>query len=321
MARKIGGGHKMVGMSLMLKEIRQQPQVLERTLRSELRKIERLQKLIEQRRPRLIVLAARGTSDNAALFGRYLLEITTGIPVSLAAPSIHTLYGAKLDYREALVVGISQSGESTDTNLVVERARTQGALTIGVTNEPGSSLAGLAEHVLHVRAGREKSVAATKTYTGQLLLMYLLASELQAQAHRDDQARRLLGPGHAPEVRVADGRDDAAEIRPVEDVEGVGAEHQIDRAVSPDGELEALLERNVLLEDRRLAELPQVGGNRAEFELAGLHESVGPEPAERRIVRIERGAIDIQPDRIRPAVGLLEAAEEHAVPMVFGAEI
>jgi glucosamine--fructose-6-phosphate aminotransferase (isomerizing) len=165
----------MMGMSLMLREIRQQPQVLERTLRSELKKIERLRKLIEQRRPRMIVLAARGTSDNAALFGRYLLEIATAIPVSLAAPSIHTLYGAKLDYREALVVGISQSGESTDTNLVVERARAQGALTIGVTNEPESSLAGLAEHVLHVRAGREKSVAATKTYTGQLLLMYLLA--------------------------------------------------------------------------------------------------------------------------------------------------
>ena len=81
------------------------------------------------------MLAARGTSDNAAQFGRYLLEITTGIPVSLAAPSIHTLYNARIDYRDALVVAISQSGESTDTNLVLERAREQGALTIGITNE------------------------------------------------------------------------------------------------------------------------------------------------------------------------------------------
>ena len=79
-----------------------------------------------KRRPRLIVLVARGTSDNAALFGRYLLEITTGIPVSLAAPSIATLYDARMDYREALVVAISQSGESTDTNLVLERARRAG---------------------------------------------------------------------------------------------------------------------------------------------------------------------------------------------------
>src|SRR6202451_3822362 len=119
-------------MSHMLDEIRQQPDALERTLASELRRIERFKLRVSKRRPRLIVLAARGTSDNAAQFGRYLLEITTGIPVSLAAPSIHTLYNAVVDFRNALVIGISQSGESTDTNLVIERARAQGALTIGI---------------------------------------------------------------------------------------------------------------------------------------------------------------------------------------------
>jgi glucosamine--fructose-6-phosphate aminotransferase (isomerizing) len=112
------------------------------------------------------------------LFGRYLLEISTGIPVSLAAPSIATLYGARLDYRDTLVVGISQSGESTDTNLVLERARGQGALTLGITNNRASSLARLAEHVFLVRAGKERSVAATKTYTGQVLMLYLLAYAL-----------------------------------------------------------------------------------------------------------------------------------------------
>ena len=111
-------------------------------------------------------VVARGTSDNAAQFGRYLLEITTGIPVSLAAPSILSLYNVDLALRDALVVAISQSGESTDTNLVLERAREQGALTIGITNEAESAMARLAEHVFLVRAGREKSVAATKTYTG-----------------------------------------------------------------------------------------------------------------------------------------------------------
>ena len=100
------------------------------------------------------MLVARGTSDNAALFGRYLLEITTGIPVSLAAPSIATLYERSLDYRDALVVALSQSGESTDTNLVLERARAQGALTLGITNEAESTLARIAEHVFLVRAGR-----------------------------------------------------------------------------------------------------------------------------------------------------------------------
>ena len=134
----------------MLEEIRQQPGALERTLKSELRSAEKLRRRLEKDRPRLIVLAARGTSDNAAQFGRYLLEITTGIPVSLAAPSIFTLYQATLDFRDVLVVAISQSGESTDTNLVLQRAREKGALTVGITNEPESALAKLAEHVLLV---------------------------------------------------------------------------------------------------------------------------------------------------------------------------
>ncbi|MCC6590570.1 MAG: SIS domain-containing protein [Bryobacterales bacterium] len=173
-------------MSLMLDEIRQQPAVLERTLRQELKAVERLKKALANRKPRYILLAARGTSDNAALFGRYLLEITTGIPVSLAAPSIFTLYGATVDCRDALVVAISQSGESTDTNLVLERAKAQGAITVGITNEPESALAQMSEHVFLVRAGREKSVAATKTYTGQLLMLYLLAYALGAPIKIDD---------------------------------------------------------------------------------------------------------------------------------------
>jgi len=173
----------------MLEEIRQQPDALERTLATELRRIERFKQRVAKRRPRLIVLAARGTSDNAAQFGRYLLEITTGIPVSLAAPAIHTLYNARIDYREALVVAISQSGESIDTNLVLSRAREQGALTIGITNEPSSALARLAEHLFLVRAGREKSVAATKTYTGQVLMLYLLAYALGGRIRIDDLKR------------------------------------------------------------------------------------------------------------------------------------
>src|SRR5579864_2702459 len=128
-------------MSKMLDEIREQPAALERSLRGGLRAAARLARAIETRRPKLIVLAARGTSDNAAQFARYLLEITTGIPVSLAAPSVYTLYGANVRLADAMVVAISQSGESTDINLVLERARTQGALTVGITNEPGGALA------------------------------------------------------------------------------------------------------------------------------------------------------------------------------------
>ena len=172
--------------SSMLQEIRQQPAVLERILKTELAAINRLRRLLEKKPPRLIVLVARGTSDNAAQFARYLLEITTGIPVSLAAPSIFTLYHATLDLREALVVAISQSGESTDTDAFLERARTQGARTIGILNEPASRLARMAEHVFQVQAGKERSVAATKTYTGQLLVVYLLAYALGARISLDE---------------------------------------------------------------------------------------------------------------------------------------
>ncbi|MBI4875938.1 MAG: SIS domain-containing protein [Acidobacteria bacterium] len=176
-------------MSKMQDEIRQQPAALERTLRGELRQAERLRARFEKRRPRMIVLAARGTSDNACEFGRYLLEIATGIPVSLAAPSIHTLYETALDYRDLLVVAISQSGESTDTNVVLERARAGGAFTLGIANEASSSMTRLAEAVFLVRAGREQSVAATKTYTGQLMALYLLAWALGARFRREDLAR------------------------------------------------------------------------------------------------------------------------------------
>jgi len=173
-------------MSKMLDEIREQPEALERTLRLGLAPAARLAREIAKNRPKLIVLAARGTSDNAAQLGRYLLEITTGIPVSLAAPSLYTLYGAKIDLKNALVVAISQSGESTDTNQVLERGREQGAVTVGITNEPGSTLAKLAQHVFFVRAKKERSVAATKTYTGQVMLLYLLAHALGAKIRLDD---------------------------------------------------------------------------------------------------------------------------------------
>src|SRR5271163_333032 len=176
-------------MSQMLDEIREQPAALERSLCSGLRAAVRLSRALESRRPKLILLAARGTSDNAAQFARYLLEITTGIPVSLAAPSILTLYGATVRLEHAMVVAISQSGESTDTNVVLERARERGALTVGITNEPRSALARLAEHVFLVRAGRERSVAATKTYTGQLLMCYLLAHALGGRIRLDDLRR------------------------------------------------------------------------------------------------------------------------------------
>jgi len=173
----------------MLEEIRHQPSALAGTLDAARGAVRELRSYLMRREPQLIVLAARGTSDNAAQFGRYLLEITTGIPVSLAAPSVTTLYGAKLRLEKALVVGISQSGESTDINMFLEAANAQGALTVGVTNEGTSTLARLARHSFVLAAGRETSVPATKTYTSQLLAMYLLAHALGAPIELEDLDR------------------------------------------------------------------------------------------------------------------------------------
>ena len=164
----------------MLREIEQQPEALQKTFDQAVGLIEKFKRKMQRRPPRMIVLVARGTSDNAALFGRYLLEMTTGIPVSLAAPSVMTVYKASLDLQGSLVIGISQSGESTDTNLFLEAAREQGALTVGLTNRARSSITRIVEEVFLVRAGRERSVAATKTYTGQMLMLYLLAYALGA---------------------------------------------------------------------------------------------------------------------------------------------
>lgn len=168
----------------MLDEIAEQPAALAATIEGEAGKIERLGSFLRSRDLDLIVLVARGSSDNASLFGRYLLEITTGIPVSLSAPSVHTLYGARLRLDHALVVGVSQSGEGEDINRVLENARAAGAYTLGITNEAGSSMTSLVDETLLTHGGRERSVAATKTFTGQMMLFYMLAAQLADSSKR-----------------------------------------------------------------------------------------------------------------------------------------
>ena len=162
----------------MLQEIAEQPAVLERTIEAEKAKHTALGKFLRGRDIDLIVIVARGSSDNASLFGRYLIEVTAGIPVSLAAPSVYTLYNAKIDLKRAFVIGVSQSGEGVDINQVLSDAKASGAYTLGITNEASSTMASIADETLLIHAGRERSVAATKTYTGQMLHFYMLAREL-----------------------------------------------------------------------------------------------------------------------------------------------
>ena len=190
-------------MSLMLSEIAEQPAALEQTIRREGRRIERFTARLRERGVRLVVLVARGSSDNAALFGRYLIEVATGIPVSLAAPSVYTLYDAKVDLAGALVVGVSQSGEGSDVNLVLERARRAGATTLAITNEHGSPMTGVADETIRTHAGHERSVAATKTYTCQLMAFYLLARGLGWRGRAPDLERIPELAARALEARAA----------------------------------------------------------------------------------------------------------------------
>lgn len=126
----------------------------------------------------MALLVARGSSDHAALYGRYLMEIHLGIPVSLAAPSVLTRYGVRLRYPRCLAIGISQSGAAPDVAEVLAALRQDGHSTLAITNTPGSRITEAAETSLILEAGPERSVAATKTYTTSLLALYELVLSL-----------------------------------------------------------------------------------------------------------------------------------------------
>lgn len=124
--------------------------------------------------PRMVLLVARGTSDHAALYAKYLVEIELGLPAGLVSPSTMTAYGARPDLRDVLMIGISQSGGSPDLVRCLEIGRAGGACTVAVTNNAGSDLAMAADQHVDVLAGPERAVAATKSYTAQLLALHEL---------------------------------------------------------------------------------------------------------------------------------------------------
>ncbi|NPA27014.1 MAG: SIS domain-containing protein [Chloroflexi bacterium] len=160
----------------LYQEIFAQPQVLTTLLLEESERAKAIVQAARDRDIRMIVMAARGSSDNAALYGKYLFGAMVGLPVAMATPSLFTLYQRPPRLAGTLVVGISQSGQSTDIVTVVETAAQQGAMTLAITNDPDSPLAQVAEFVLPLHAGEERSIAATKTYTAQLMALALLAT-------------------------------------------------------------------------------------------------------------------------------------------------
>ncbi|MBC7231774.1 MAG: SIS domain-containing protein [Chloroflexi bacterium] len=179
-------------MSHLYDEIHQQPEVIARLIHEESRTIAHIADSLRQRELRYILIAARGTSDNAATYGKYLFASILRLPVALAAPSLYTIYHTPPHTgKDALVIGISQSGESPDIIAVVNEARQQGACTLAITNEPDSPLARTAEHAIICHAGKEMSVAASKTYTAQLTALALLAAYWSGDEQRKAQIQHL----------------------------------------------------------------------------------------------------------------------------------
>jgi glutamine---fructose-6-phosphate transaminase (isomerizing) len=169
-------------MTHMREEVFEVPAVVERLLRDGAARLDEAAAAIRARRPRFATIVARGTSDNAGTYARYLLETHVGMPAGMAAPSITTVYHAATDWRDVLVLAVSQSGQSPDIVAVTDAARRAGALAVAITNDSASPVGSAADYVLECFAGREQAVAATKTYVASLAVIAGLVARLEETA-------------------------------------------------------------------------------------------------------------------------------------------
>lgn len=172
-------------MTLLEQEIREQPRVAQALLDRLLPGVDELAAALRSDDVVGVHVVGRGSSDNVARYAQYVWGLRLGLPVTLAAPSISSVYGRSVDLRGQAVVAISQSGSSPDVVGVVEQARAQGRPTLAITNAPESALAHAAERVLDLGAGPERSVAATKTYTASLLAVALISAALGGRLTED----------------------------------------------------------------------------------------------------------------------------------------
>ncbi|MCZ4120173.1 SIS domain-containing protein [Streptomyces sp. H39-S7] len=194
---------------IMSGEMAEQPAVLRRILERGAPRIRAVAAKVAARDPRFVLLTARGTSDNAALYAKYLIEVLLGKPAGLTSMSTTTAYGAKPDLTDCLVITVSQSGGSPDLVASTRAAREAGAITVAVTNNPDSPLAEVSEFHIDVLAGPEKALPATKTYTAELLALYLFVEGLRggdggAATVLPDLAEGILARG--AEVKALAGR-------------------------------------------------------------------------------------------------------------------
>ncbi|ODN43588.1 SIS domain-containing protein [Piscirickettsia litoralis] len=168
--------------TFMAEETRYAPLCVEKQLKENSTLWQDIATAIKNRHPQFALTIGRGSSDHACTFAKYLLETQHGLVTASAAPSTRTLYQANLQLKHALVIGISQSGQSADLCEMMTHAKKQGATTIAIVNQVNSPLADLAEFIIPIHASEEKSVAATKSYIGALSALLQLASKLSPQA-------------------------------------------------------------------------------------------------------------------------------------------
>jgi glutamine---fructose-6-phosphate transaminase (isomerizing) len=187
------------------REIHEQPAVLARLIDSQGSAIRAIAARVREKGIQTVFLAARGSSDNAGLYAKYVWGVHNGLPIALAAPSLFSVYKRPPSIGHTLVVGISQSGQSPDIVGVLEEGRRQGAETLAIVNAPASPLARAAASVVDISAGDEKAVAATKTYTAQLMAVAMLSAALAGDERRWAELSRVPAAvqqvlEHEPEI-------------------------------------------------------------------------------------------------------------------------
>lgn len=195
------------------REIREQPRVLESLLRDGRAAAEAVAQSIRRFGPEWVMIAGRGSSDNAARYAQYLFGAHNRLGVALAVPSLFTLYDSPPRLARTLAIGISQSGQSPDIVSVLRAARAQGGLTLALSNQPESPLAQSAELRLPLLAGSELAVAATKTYTAQLFALAMLSAALEGNQARWADLSRVPGWVDTVIARNADLLEAVAQFR------------------------------------------------------------------------------------------------------------
>jgi len=185
-------------MTKMLKEILEQPIILAGIEKENEATLKSIVKELNERNIKHVLFAGRGTSDHASIYGQYLLGIYKGVVSALAIPSCITLYDGKLDLKNDMVIGVSQSGKAADALAVIEQGNACGAVTVAITNDKASPMAQTAKYHLYCAADLEVSVAATKTFTAQMYLIALLTAYWSENSALLENLRKL--PTYAEEM-------------------------------------------------------------------------------------------------------------------------